>query len=797
MPGSNPSSLGEMLLTYRIRSGLSQEALAEASGVSARTISDLERGQRTAAHLETIRMLAAALELSESQRRHLLGAGRPNLFQASVWTDSPPQATYGTARWAASTPTPSTPLVGRSQELAQLTRMLVEHSRGIVTISGTGGVGKTRLAIEAANRLASAHADGTFFVNLATVSEAEGVPNAIAKVLGLSLQARSVGDDLKRFFANRHALLILDNFEHVIDAASFVASLSATCAQLTILVTSRTRLRLTVEREFKLAPFPLAEITDTLDRLQNNDANMFFDAQARRIDPTFSLTGENALAVTEICRRLDGLPLAIELAASRLRMMPVPNLLERLNRRLPLLSGGARDLPMRQQSMRATIGWSYDLLSVTEQRFLRWSSVFSGGLSLDSAEAIGHELDLDPFASLEALSTLVESGLAHQTRTQNGTPRIYLFETIREFGIEQLDQTGELEPACQFHAVYFLEFANRDAPAPDQLARDAWIHPLVEEHDNLIPAFDLLCTPKTAEHCLQFAAAMGPYWDYCGPYTEARPRLSRALALAPVERSMLELHARCWTSFVLAVSSDYEEALASASSSIDLAREIGSANEHAAALQALALAQECHERFEPARALMEQVMVHWESVGNSEMLASCQMYHSGLEYARGNLIEAIEEVDRARRVFAAIEASAWTACCSWYQGVFAMTAGDVLLAATRYEESLQTWLRSGTPWRWFKPLTGLADAGAAAGCFASASRLIGATEELLAVTGAELFPFDKPGYERAKDASHKALGDAVFESLRQSGRLLTPDEWLQDASEIVEAARLFAASTTT
>jgi transcriptional regulator with XRE-family HTH domain len=340
MDESSHPSIGQQLRRFRLAAGLSQEALTEASGVSVRTISDLERGQRASAHLETIRLLATALDLTDDQRRRLIELAHPATGMAgSVPTSIMPGP--GTAPL----PVPTTPIVGRARELDELATLLETHSGSIVTLTGPGGVGKTRLAIEVAHRLAPVFVDGAVFVNLAVVTDATRVPDAIANALGLTLQSESISDRLTKFLADRKLLLLLDNFEQLIDASPFVSQLATVCPNLAILITSRVRLRLSNEREYVLAPLSVANAGDPLDRLKSNEANLLFAERAKRVDQQFALSGENAVAVTEICCRLDGLPLAIELAASRLRILPVPVLLERLDRPLPLLTGGDRDRP--------------------------------------------------------------------------------------------------------------------------------------------------------------------------------------------------------------------------------------------------------------------------------------------------------------------------------------------------------------------------------------------------------------------------------------------------------------------
>jgi predicted ATPase/transcriptional regulator with XRE-family HTH domain len=784
MSGTTPPPFGEMLRSFRVRAGLSQEALSDVSAVSVRTISDLERGQRTSAHLETIRLLAQALRLSSDQYQQFVESAHPaNGGSAAV------DARPGPGRWSASVPAPTTPFVGRVQELDELLSILECRSGEIVTLTGPGGVGKTRLAIEAAHRLAPSFDDGAVFVDLAMVTEPERVPDAIAQVLGLTLQSASTGELLASFLSTREVLLVLDNFEQLIDAATFVARLQAACPNLTILITSRVRLRLSNECERAVSPLFLANVTDPLDRLQTNEANRLFAERARRVDPRFTLSDQNAVAVTEICRRLDGLPLAIELAASRLRILPVPALLDRLDQRLPLLTGGDRDLHPRQQSMRETIAWSYDLLPPVEQRFLRWMSVFVGGLSLESVEALGFEIGLSPIESLETVTTLVESGLAMRVRAMPEHARFQMFETIREFGLERLAQMNELDAARRFHASHFLEFVSRDAPRPDELVRETWIGQISPEHPNLIPAFDYLCVPETADQGVQFAAALGAYWDYCGPLSEAQPRLNRVLAISSPEPTLLKMNVLCWTSSIIGLSRDYQAGLAAATQCVELANRIGTPSDRAAAIQAMAWVQEYHEHFDSARDLLEQAMELWESVGNTVLHAVCLMLHAGLEYARGELERAKQDAARAKLVFQDLGEVGWTSGVTWYQGMFAMADGRPDLAAAFYEQSLRMWLQSDSSEGWFKPLVGLADAGAAAGCYREATRLIGAADEMLSLSGAELMPFDKPGYDRAESLCRYALGDAEFATLHLAGTQLTPEAWLSEASTIVDAAR--------
>ena len=445
--------------------------------------------------------------------------------------------------------------------------------------------------------------------------------------------------------------------------------------------------------------------------------------------------------------------------------------------------------------MRATIAWSYELLDAGTQRFLRWMSVFAGGLSLDSAEALGQALGLGADQSLEAVTALVEYGLAARSGHMNDLPRFHLFETIREFGLEQLADAGELSSARQFHAMHFLRFAHRGAPRPDEPIPIAWVGRLAPEYPNLRAAFDVLCVPETADHSLQFAAAMGPYWHARGPFSEWQPRLTRALDLASPEPTILKMHALFWLSLILGTSPDLEKALRAANRCLEMAEQVGATSDKAGAIQILAWVHECHEHWEIARELREQAIELWISVGNTYVHAMCLALNAGAAYALGELDRAHREAERAGAMLRALGNVDWSAAAEWLQGLIAVAGGRLDLGAACYEQSLRTWIRVESRSRWYRPLVGLADIAAAIGQFPTAARLLGAADEMLIVGGRNLTSFDRPAYSRAESRCREALGTAEFEERRLTGTLLNPEAWLLEATGIVEATRAPASSS--
>jgi predicted ATPase/transcriptional regulator with XRE-family HTH domain len=459
---------GLVLKRFRLAAGLTHEALAERASLGARTISDLERGVSRAPRPDTLALLVEALDLSPDQRALLRAAGRPHL-----------DLTTGTASSVRSPnhlPLPLTSFVGRQGEIDAVHDVLCRDDTRLVTLTGPGGVGKTRLALQVAAQLVDGFPDGIFAVDLAPISDPNSVCDAIAQVLEVSWECRPSLTSLIAALGEKRLLLLLDNFEHLLAVAPLVTDVLRRCSQVKVLATSRAPLRLSGEQEFSVPALPVPDPTHLpeVEALMEYAAVRLFVDRATRVQSDFVLTANNATAVATICARLDGLPLAVELAAARVRALPPLILLERLQTptlvTLDLLTRGARDAPPRQQTLRDTIAWSHDLLDEQERVLFRRLAVFSGGCTLEAAEAICsrsckptgddatsvQEEHLSKINVLAGLLSLVDKSLVDRADGLDGTPRFRMLETIRAYAAEQLVASGEESGIRREHATYYL-----------------------------------------------------------------------------------------------------------------------------------------------------------------------------------------------------------------------------------------------------------------------------------------------------------------------------------------------------
>ncbi|MGH8957059.1 MAG: ATP-binding protein [Acidimicrobiia bacterium] len=721
------------------------------------------------------RALPAGVSLRDMGEHRLKGLDLPEkLYQVLVGglrTDFPPLHTVDVA--AAHVPTRMTSFVGRRDDLDRL-RGLLRDSR-LITLVGPGGTGKTSLAIELGREVATDFADGVWFVDLAPLSDPMLVGPTTARSLGLSEEVEQTPIQLLQgYLKSREMLLILDNFEHLLTANEIVADLLGDAPGLKVVVTSRRILDLYGEQEFPVLPLNMPDpgTSADLDQLANYEAVMLFADRARAAKPAFSITKENALTVTQICIRLDGLPLAIELAASRIRLLEPQEILTRLERSLSLLTSGPSNLPARQQTLNGAIDWSYELLSPNEQRLFVRLTVFLGGCTIEAADSIcnpGGEVGIDTF---EGVASLVAQSLVRQ-QGDGRESRFTMLETIREYGHSRLKADGELDEIAKRHLVYFRDLA--ELAEPNLLTPAGWLDRFERELDNLRGALNHALATQEAENGLRLAAALWRFWFQRGYLREGRSWLENLLAVEPDRvsanraKAFIALGGLCyWLSDNEATEDAYKAA-------VNLYRQIGDRHGEAEAAYNLAFVPGLRGDTEEGQRQFEANLTLAREIENPDLVARNQLSLATAALSTDDTERGIALVQEALSFFRRVSD---TFHLHWALGLIGqayLLRGQQEAARGAYLEALQGVIDTKD-----LPLIGatleeISALESSAGHHMEAMQLLGAVAELKESTGASLPRQAIPRWDM-EEAGRQAIGDEAVDRALAKGRLMTPDE---------------------
>jgi predicted ATPase/class 3 adenylate cyclase len=729
-------------------------------------------------------------------------------------------------------PVQPTDFIGREREVELAQEKLTRPQVRLVTFTGPGGTGKTRLSLQVGEKMLERFQDGVFFVPLSTLNDPALVPGTIAEALGVMKGgSRPIVESLKNYLGQKEMLLILDNFEQVLGAAGIVSEMLSGAPRLKTLVTSREVLHIYGEQEFPVPPLQLPDLHNLppLVALARNESVHLFIERATSAKPSFELTSDYASAVAEICVRLDGLPLAIELAAARVKLLTPQAILSRLESRLKVLTGGARDLPARQQTLRATIDWSYDLLPPDERTLFCRMAVFMGGCTFEAAEAIttGQPLPAnsasssDPLAPLDidifdGVASLTDKSLLRQAESAHGESRLVMLETIREYALERLEERGETSAMKRAHAHYFLRVAEECAPLIQTPRQKETLQRLEIEHDNMRAALQWsLDGGGEKEVGLRIGTALHSFWQMRGHLSEGRRWMEGLLPSAP-ERTRLRaraLHAAGYVAFLMgdrpagqalleesaAISRELgdkmglayanyllgvtmafggdQEGRAVNSEAVELFRELGEQGKPGLVLGLMASGMLSFVRrdYSIARSTWEEYRALSREVGDPHGMAQSANYLGDVARVEGNYPLAGSFYEESLSLFQDQGGKSEAPAVLHNLGYVALAEGDYAKAVALFKESLMLHQEIGNKQGISECLTGFGALAGAQGDLARSARLFGASEALRSTIGAYMWPAEQIEWDRHLASARTKLDEVEWDRAWQEGAAMSMD----------------------
>lgn len=789
-------SLAAWLKQARKALDLTQSELAERAGCSLKTIAKIESGERRPSK-QLAELLAGALEIPPDDIARFLRVARglgtgpgsaaghaPGTNGTAVAaTVAPPSA----APPPGNLPVPPTRFIGREALLAKVRDIMRHPHNRLVTLTGVGGVGKTRTAIELAEQTAHDFPDGAFFVSLAPLDGPELLVPTLARTLGVKeAPGEPLSEALEGWLRDRRTLLVLDNFEHILKAAPLVADLLSACRDLEVLVTSREVLHLRGEREVQVRPLALPALAEeqTVEQWAANEAVCLFVERVQDRRPDFVLDGSNVGVVAAICRRLEGLPLALELVATRIGSLPLDLMLERLDMRLNMLTGPLVDLPARQRTLRSTIGWSYDLLDPQQRELFRRVAVFSGSFIPSAVPAVALSEGDEPEEVLERLEHLADKSLLFLVPgSLDDEPRFGMLETIREYAREKLEQSGQADAHSRKHAEYYLTLAQHAELELRGAEQKYWLDRLEREHDNFRAAIRWALDSGDAQLSLLLCGWLTMFWYYRSYFTEGRRWMEEAIR--GVDTVPLDLAGKAYNQLgVLAQGQgDLDTALDLYKKTLSVWREVGDRQRAARSLYNVAGALVMNAQLEEARPYLEEVLPFFLEAGERHMASSCLNYLGILAEHRGDLDQAVAYCEQSLAIDEEVGDTRHIGAIMARLGEIALRRADVAEAERLFHESLRISHALADKSRVARTLENLGATAQARGESGRAARLFGAADALRRDTGAPQSPLDRAAIGPYAAAARAALGEANWRPAWAAGSAMDIEQAVTFALE--------------